>query len=311
MNSLTVEKFFRTRFRMSQIRLIAAIDDLKQLRRVAENLHVTPPAVSKQIAEMEGDLEQKILRRVGNRVEFTPTGLLLARHAHQMLEQLERTRIELTELLAGAAEQIGIGAVPTVAPFFLPAIVRDLRARFPGTTIRLREGRFAELAPLLADGTLNIILARDTEHRLAPNFKQRVVMQDPLAVVCGPGHTLATRRNVQWRDVDGLPWILPVHGSSTAILLEQIFEANAVRPGRGSIESISLAVNISLLRANNMLGVVPTAYARDYVKGGLVNVLPLSIATLQAEIKAVWRIDDAGPTTELLLKLAQQHARVV
>jgi len=311
MKSDAIERFFRTRLRMSQIRLIAAIDDLKQLRRVASLLNVTPPAISKQIAEMEGDLQEKILRRVGNRVEFTPTGTLLARHARQVLDQIERTRIELIELLAGAAEQIGIGAVPTVAPFFLPALVRDLRARFPGTTIRLREGRFAELAPLLADGTLDIILARDTEHRLSPRFEQRVIMKDPLAIVCGPGHALATRRSVQWRDADGLPWILPIQGSSTAILLERIFHAQGIRPGSGSVESIALSVNTSLLGTNSMLGVMPTAYVRDYVKAGDISVLPLSTAAAQDEIKVVWRLDDTGPATDLLLRLVHEHARLL
>jgi len=306
--SQDIERFFRSRLRLSQVRLLAAIDDLKQLKRVAQSLNVTPPAVSKQVAEMESELGQKLSRRIGHRVEFTSAGALLARHARQVLDQLDRTRIELTELLSGTSEHIGIGAIPTIASFFLPALVHDLRARSPNTSIRLREGRFAELAPLLEDGTLDIILARDTEHRFSANFSQRVVMKDPVAVVCGQAHTLASRRGLTWKDLDGMPWILPLQGSTTAQFLENLLAQENIRPGPGSIESISLAVNASLLCTSSLLGFTPLAYIRDYVKSGRICVLPLSTAEIQHEIKIVWRSDNTNPVTSLLFNLVHKHA---
>jgi DNA-binding transcriptional LysR family regulator len=291
--------------------MLVAIDDLGQLKKVAESLNVTPPAISKQIAEIEDDLQQKIFHRVGNRVEFTEVGSLLARHARQVLEQLERTRIELNELCSGIGGQIGLGAVPTVAPFFLPALVSDLKARAPNTSVRLREGRFAELAPLLDDRTLDIVLARETEHRLSVNFTEEKVMTDPLALVCGPQHTLATRKRLNWEDLNDMPWVLPIQGTSTHLLLENLLSEHGVTMGHGCVESISLAVNTTLLQTSSFLGLMPLAYVREHLRVNRLYVLPLSTGGIQNEIKAVWRKDNPNPMNSLLLEFIRQHAIVL
>ncbi|RYG56216.1 LysR family transcriptional regulator, partial [bacterium] len=158
--TVAIDRFFSSRIRISQIRMLVAIDDLKQLKKVAQLMNVTPPAISKQLAEIEDALGQKVLQRVGSRLEFTEVGAVLARHARTIIEQLARTRMEVDQLCAGVASKVGLGAVPTVAPFFLPALVNELKQRSPGSEIKLKEAQFDRLAPLLDDKTLDVVLAR-------------------------------------------------------------------------------------------------------------------------------------------------------
>jgi DNA-binding transcriptional LysR family regulator len=306
--SAVIARFFDSRLRLSQLRVLVAVADLGQLKRVAEFLNVTPPAVSKQLAEFEDALGEPVLTRVGNRLEFTPVGELLVRRARDVLQQLERARAEVDELCSGAAGNVGVGAVPTVAPVLFPAIVSALRASAPNASMRLHEGRFAELAPMLLDGRLDVLFARDTTRASDEDVMRQVVMDDPLAVVCGAQHPIARTPKLAWSDLAGIPWILPLRGSTTFMHLESLLLRHDLALPRGSIESGSWNGSASVLRAHSFLALFPLAYARKFLDAQEIAILPLSTEGIQDTIEAVWRKDDASPLVPLLVESVRRMA---
>jgi DNA-binding transcriptional LysR family regulator len=281
--------------------MLVAIADLGQLRKVAASLNVSPPAISKQVAEIEDALQQKILRREGSTLVFTAVGQLLTRHARDVLAKLENTRREVEELCTGVAGHIGLGAVPTVAPFLLPALLMHLKSRSPHTAVRLHENQFAQLAPMLEDGTIDIALARDIGQQLPAHFMSEDVLSDPLAVVCGSQHPLTAKRRLQWKDLDGVPWLLPFKGTPTRIDLDRLIAARGLTLPPGCVESISLSVNVSLLQNSPFVALMPLAYTQRYLDHDLVTVLPLSTGGIQSTIKVMWRRDNTNPVVALLL----------
>ena len=307
-NSAAIEKFFSSRLRLSQLRMLVAIADMGQLKRVADALHVTPPAISKQVAEIEESLRHPVLVRIGNRLEFTPVGELMARRAREILAQLERTRIEVDELCAGVAGTIGVGAVPTVAPLFLPVMVAALKNRAPNAAIRLYEYPFDRLAPMLEDGSIDLALARETTHPLSAGFVEQEVMSDPLAIVCGSQHRLAHKGRVQWKDLEGVPWILPMKGSSTFMHLESLLLRHGLSIPGGSIESMSWGANANLLQMYPYVALFPMSNARRATAYNGLAALPLSTEGMQGTIKAVWRKDNGNTIIGLLVDAIRQHA---
>lgn len=306
--SAVITRFFDSRLRLSQLRVLVAVADLGQLKRVAESLNVTPPAISKQLAEFEEALGEPLLTRVGNRLEFTPVGELLVRRARDVLQQLERARAEVDELCSGASGTVGVGAVPTVAPVLFPAIVSTLRASAPNASMTLHEGRFAELAPMLLDGRLDLLFARDTTQACDQDVVRQVVMDDPLAVVCGAQHPIARDSRLAWSDLAGIPWILPLRGSSTFMHLESLLLRHDLSIPRGSIESGSWNGSASILRSNPFLALFPLAYARKFLDSQEIAILPLSTEGIQDTIEAVWRKDDASPLVPMLVESVRRIA---
>jgi DNA-binding transcriptional LysR family regulator len=306
--SESLERFFRNRLRLSQLRVLVAIADLGQLRKVADQFSVTPAAISKQISEVEDALQRPVLRRVGNGVAFTEIGELLVRRARAALDQLERARVEIDELCSGLGGRVGIGAVSSVAPLFLPPLVMALKQRAPSMAILLQEAQFERLAPLLEDSTLDIVLARETTHRLTPSFRQRDVLADPIAIVCGSQHALAGRGSLTWSDLEGSPWILPARGSTTLALFERLAHRHRLSIPSGSVESMSWRINVELLQSYPFLTLMPLAYARKYLTSGCITVLPLSTEGMLGTVKAVWRRDNENPAIILLLEAIEQQA---
>ncbi|QLB66547.1 hypothetical protein A9O66_27935 [Paraburkholderia caribensis] len=291
--------------------MLVAIADLGQLRKVAEYLHVTPPAVSKQLAEMEEALKQKILKREGNRIGLTDAGELLARHARLVLVQLERTRQELGELCTGAAGHVSLGAAPTVAPFLLPALLAYLRERTPATAVTLHEGLLVQQHPMLENGTLDIVVARETGYKLPAAFSSESVLSDPLAVVCGARDPLVSKRRLEWHDLSGRPWLLPFKNTATRSELDRLLDAHKLTLPQGCVESISLSVNVSLLQASRFVALMPLAYVQRYLGRDLVHVLPLSTGGIQSSIKVIWRKDNSNPVVSMLLEAILKKAILV
>ena len=84
--------------------------------------------------------------------------------------------------------------------------------------------RWDRLAQELDSSTLDVVLARYTGHRLSVNFSEEKVFSDPIVLVCGPQHSLAKKSRLAWKDLNGVPWILPPSGSATFTNLEQLLE---------------------------------------------------------------------------------------
>jgi DNA-binding transcriptional LysR family regulator len=313
MKPLNIERFFRSQLKLSQVRLVVAIAELQQLSRVALSLNVTAPAVSKQIAEFERSLKHKILKRVGNRVEFTDVGALLVRRSRELLDHVKEVGAELDAFSAGKIGRIGVGVAPSVAPLFLPSIVAILNTEAPNVAIEVREGNFDALAPLLDSSELDLIITRETHHRKSANFHEEHVLSDPIVIVSGASWPIAKRRPLFWRHLNNEKWLLPERGSHFCDVALEFLEGNSVSPSAGSIHSSSLTANVALVQSHPYVTFMPLAFVRRYQfrDAEKITVLPLSTRDLLGSVKVVRRRDDERPVIALLTTCIRNHAQSI
>jgi DNA-binding transcriptional LysR family regulator len=151
---------------------------------------------------------------------------------------------------------------------------------------------------MLDDGTVDVILAREIQHPLAKGFAQEELLQDPVVVVCGTHHPLAKKRKIEWRDLAGVPWILPLRGSPTFALLEVLLERHGLTLPIGCIESISYSVNVTMLEESTYISLFSQSYARSYLKSPKISALNLSTDGMQRSVRLLWRRDNANPVLE-------------
>jgi len=306
-----IDRFFKNRIRLSQLRVLAAIAELGQFRRVAEKLNVTPPAISKQVAEIADGLQLQIVKRLGNHAKFTPVGELLARRAKEILLHVDRTRLEIEDLAAGKVATIGVGIVPTVAPLFLPTIISNLKRRAPDVSIRVFENHFAELAPLLKEGLINIVLARETTHVLAEHFVEKEVMQDPVLICCAMKYRPKKRGRLTWDDLRGWPWLVPRKDTPTYVYLESLLFRHGLAFGAGSIESNSRNASAGILQAHPFLALLSRSYAQPLCSAGVLYEVPLSTEGMLGTIKLVWDKVAVNPYNSIIIDAVQERLSVV
>ena len=143
-----------------QLRLLVMIDTYRNLTHVADVTHVTVPAVSKSLAELEKGLGLVLFARTARGLVPTPHGECLIRHARTMLTTLRQARDELNGMIAGSEGKLYVGMLPASASVLLPQALRLLKERSPGTNVVVTEGTTASLLPELWQGRLDMVVGR-------------------------------------------------------------------------------------------------------------------------------------------------------
>lgn len=301
-------KGFQQGITLRHLRALVALADLKLVARVSEALGVTQPAVSKQIAELENIVGVPVVKRDRNRLFLTPIGTRLADHARQMLGQLDRAAFDIEAMTSGVSGSVSIGVVSSVAPTLLPDTIALFKRSTPQASVSVSEGHFVELLPQLEAGALDLVIARIWQPQELAGIDQMALFSEPVVVVAGRNHPLAQAEDVAWADVAHFPWILPQPNSVARQAVDALFAANGQSPPINTIASLSLALNLELLRAMPALGLLPQRLAQAHAARGETVTLPLDTHDLLSEARCFWRTDQVAQnaTLSLFLKCLQQ-----
>lgn len=300
-----IERFFRAGLKLQQLRILVRLSQLGQVRKVAEAFHVTQPAISKQIAEMEDALQMPLVQRVGRQLRFTAVGETLVTHAREILHHLEQARIEIDSMASGLAGKVTVGAVGTSTPVLVPTAIAAFQRHAPNATVSLLESTTDRMFPMLLEGDLDLVVSR-TPPPNQREYQQTAVCRDPIVVVTGKQHPLAHRRNLSWKDLTGVPWILPPTGSAMAQALEQVLNRYRLVLSTGCVESTSLLVYPILLEAGHLVGLLPQSFAQRSVDVGNAVVLPLPVSNVSSLILVTWRRSHLSPVVRLMHRCLEE-----
>lgn len=299
---------FQKAITLRHLRVIAALADLKLVARVAEALNVTQPAVSKQIAELEKIVGIPVVTRDRNRLYLTPIGNRLADHAKQALGQLDRAAFDIEAMASGVSGSVSIGVVSSVAPTLLPGTIALFKRSTPQASVSISEGHFVELFPQLEAGSIDVLIARIWQPQELPGIDQMTLLSEPLVVAAGRNHPLAQMKDLAWSDVAAFPWIMPQANSVARGAVDALFAANGLTPPSNTIASLSMTLNLELLRVMPVLGLMPQRFAQTQATRGEITVLPIDTHGLLSEARCFWRADQIAQngTLSLFLKCLQQ-----
>jgi len=305
-------KGFMQAITLRHLRALVALSDLKLVARVSEALGVTQPAVSKQIAELERIVGVPVVTRDRNRLYLTPIGVRLADHARVALGQLDRAAFDIEAMTSGVSGSVSVGVVSSVAPNLMSGTIELFKRSTPQANVSVSEGHFVELLPQLEAGALDLVIARIWQPQELAGIDQMALFSEPIVVVAGHNHPLSQGGDVTWTDVTTYPWILPQPGSVACQAVDALFAANGLSPPNNTIASLSIALNLELLRAMRALGLLPQRLAQAQAARGETVILPLDTRDLLSEARCFWRKDQVSQnaTLALFLKCLRQTAKV-
>ncbi|QDT10023.1 LysR family transcriptional regulator [Planctomycetes bacterium K23_9] len=189
---------------MDQLVNFQCVAELKNFTHAAERLCISQPALSRSIQRLEEELGQPLFDRKPRSVELTDAGLLFQNRAEQILFIVEDTKAEIGD--DGESGRIRIGAIPTVAPFFLPDLLREFSDKFPKATIIVQEDTTDHLLKRCKQGELDLaILALPIPTRYV---ECEELFEEELILVLPPKHPLATKKQIRIKDIEQYPFVL-------------------------------------------------------------------------------------------------------
>jgi DNA-binding transcriptional LysR family regulator len=212
---------------MRQLRVFVAVARHASVSRAAEELHLTPPAVSMQLKELEADIGLPLFDRIGRTVSLTTVGEHLVVYAQRVLATLREADTAVARLRGLASGTLVIGMVST-AKYFLPRLLARFREEHPGVELRIALGNREALVRQLQGNEVDLAVMgrppRELDTRAEP------FAAHPHAVVSAAGHRLADAESIPPSALAGEGFIVREEGSGTRAAMEQFFRDHALRP---------------------------------------------------------------------------------
>lgn len=300
--------YLQVNLKARHLRLLVAIDTYRNLTQVAEITHVTVPAVSKSLAELERGLGLTLFSRTLQGVVPTPYGECLIRHARAMMAILHQARDELKTLSSGAEGKVHIGMLPASASALLPLALSILKQKSAGTNVTVVEGTTESLLPELWQGHLDLVVGRLPAPDTLSSFDEQELLEEPVVLMTGRHHPLARSKSVQWSDLAEYPWILPPPGSILRDPLERVLEANNVPLTNNYIETLSIHVVRAHLQVSDCIAVMAGSIAKDFAQP--LHTLPLSLPRLVRPAGMLWnRNRGLTPSAKIMVSCLEEAAR--
>jgi DNA-binding transcriptional LysR family regulator len=202
---------------LRRLRALRELADRGTIAAAADALHLTPSAVSQQLAALEREIGQPLVEPDGRSVRLTPAARVLLAHGEALFAQLELLQADLDAHAAGEAGEVRIGAFATALSGLVVPTVAALRDRAPGLRLFLREAETDEAFLGLARHELDVVIAMEADRvprQDDARFARRPLMADVLDAAVRADHPLATAGRIDLADLAGDPWVAPPLGWS-------------------------------------------------------------------------------------------------
>lgn len=269
------------------------------MQRAAHRIHLTQPAISKLVREMETMFGARLFERSKRGVVLTECGHALVTRAEYLLNDVERAREEIAAIGQGTLGSLRIGALPVVESTLLPQSLMAMRQVAPLLSIRVQEGTSATLLASLGRGEIDCVFGRISAG--GKNLRAERLLRLPTRVVVRKRHPLAGRKRVTPEDLASYSWIMPERGAPIRTVIDQLFAAAGVAAPVPLVESTSIRLNHELVRSSDMIGVMPDDAAQAYASGRDLVILPFDLGDLLPWVGVMTR--NAPPSQALTLFL--------
>ena len=270
--------------RIQQLLLVQEIAESGSIVAAAKKLNITQSAATKNLQNLENALGSVLFKRSRSGLESTLVAPRVLLACERIITELMRTQVDITALAAGQQGKVRVGALIAVTPVLLPQVVLLMRQQFPSVAIEVVDGTLEVLTPKLLSGEIDLILGRLDARAASPEIVQKVLYEDDVVLAVRDGHPLLSKRKLSLADLATLDWILPPKGTSLRDELELAFHESGLVPAAPIIESVSLAVNITLVQQSDVILALPKQVFKNHRKTDKLRQLSLKLPAVKNKI---------------------------
>ena len=241
---------------LRQLSYFIAVAEHCGFSRAAAALHVSQPALSQQIRQLEAMLEVQLFDRSGRRIRLTDAGEIWLEYARRALRDLEEGRRALHD-----AEDLRIAMTPTFTTYMLGPLMEAYYRRYPGVKVLIQEMNQERMEAMLLEDELDVGIAFDDSR------SQEIVVQplltETLALMVSRAHPLAGERDLQLQALDAQPLILLSSEFATREQIDRYCRLHRLEPDV-RMEANSIGAVLSVIRSTTLATLLPAAIAGQF-----------------------------------------------
>lgn len=213
---------------LTPLRTFLAVARAGHMTRAAQQLHLTQPAVSAQIAKLEDELGQPLFDRTPKGMVLTEAGRVFKGYVEESLQHLEDGRLALDQLAGLGRGSLTVGGGATATTYLLPPILGRFHTQHPSIRFFVREQSSHHSVEDILSGELDlgiVTLPIRTAAGTSPETNKIEVeawIEDELRLIVPPGHALDGQASFEWPDLEGQPLVLFEAGSAVRSIIDRL-----------------------------------------------------------------------------------------
>ncbi len=207
---------------ISQITAFLAVAELQSFSLAAERLHITQPAVSKRIRQLEENMQTTLFDRIGKKSILTPNGLALMPHAEQILLEIKTYKARLEREHDQPSGILSLATSHHVGLHRLPQVLRDFKIEYPQVDLDLHFMDSEDACIAVSKNEIELAIVTLPEI-LDERLNLEPIWIDLLQVVLAPDHPLSCLSEINSDQLLDYPAILPSTGTFTRKIINQYF----------------------------------------------------------------------------------------
>jgi len=257
-----LQRALLSRLKLRQLSLLQAIDRHRTLGRVAVEMQLSQPAITKALHEVEDIFGSTLFDRTSRGLVPTAAGDAVLHYARRWLAELEATTRVLTSLEAGRSGRLRLGLTQQVPQQLMSAALTHLLDRSPRISVMAREGTTDELVAGLVARELDCAIGRSYDGDASGLVQEAIYEQEPCLVVGAKNVKRLSRGPLDWARLAQLDWILPPPNTPMRRTYNAIFVGAGVQPPLPILETTAIrSMEMVLRQEPNAI----TIFARDVV----------------------------------------------
>lgn len=248
--TLTLKKVWAD-MNLAWLQTFILIVEKGSLTKAARSLHLTQPAVSKQLNSLEKYYGVPLLYRTSRHLELTDAGKLVYDYSKKILTAVRTSLADVQALDEDLRGELCLGASTIPGEYLLPAALGRFQELHPQVKVRLEIADSTGVGQLILDNEVEAgVIGVDLQH---PNLRQEMLFQDELVVITPYQHHLASKKLITLKDYLSEPLIVREEGSGTRLVIEERLKEMGINPDQldlrlelGSTEAVINAVAAGL-----------------------------------------------------------------
>lgn len=232
---------------LRQLSIFEAVARHLSFTKASEELHLTQPAVSMQIKQLEQAAGVPLFEQVGKRIYLTEAGKEMHRYSREISTLLTEAGQVFAEMRGLKRGRLNI-TVASTANYFVPRLWATFRMRHPDVTVSLDVTNRAGLVRALSENLTDLVIMGQPPEDM--DLVAETFMPNPLVVIAPPSHPLCGAGKIPPQRLEGETFLVREPGSGTRSLMERVFAEKGITPATpiemSSTEAIKQGVEAGL-----------------------------------------------------------------
>jgi LysR family transcriptional regulator, hydrogen peroxide-inducible genes activator len=267
-----------------QLRYFVAVAEEGSFSRAAAKVRVAQPSLSQQIRKLEAEVGQPLFDRLPRSVVLTEAGRCLIDYARQILTSIDDARRCVGELQGEIGGKLAVGAIPTIAPYVLPELVRKFQEHYPDVTLEIVEDVTEGMIRRIEAGELDVALASTCQQ--SPTLRRESLGNEPLLALVPEGHPLAKKALVEMDDLKSQRFLLLHEMHCLSQQVHHLLEARHLRP-EVALAGSQLGTIANMVAAGIGVSIVPRLMVDHQATPGCVS-LPFAPPVPERELNLLY-----------------------